>query len=61
MSLAKHQKDYKPEAWKQYTIEELQWWVQLLIKRASHRTNEEKRQKDLYDAGNYMEMLRIKS
>jgi len=56
-NLGKHQKDYKREAWKQYTAEELQWWVHLLTKRASHRTNEDKKKKDLYDASNYEGML----
>lgn len=52
-----HAGDYKDQAWKQYTIEELEWWVKLLTKRASHRTDETKRNKDLYDADNYQAML----
>jgi hypothetical protein len=58
MSLKAHQADYKPAAWKEYTVEELTWWVRLLCKRAGHRDNPEKRHKDLYDAGNYLSMLR---
>jgi hypothetical protein len=52
-----HANDYKNKAWQQYTEEELEWWVRLLTKRAGHRDNEEKRTKDLYDAGNYQAML----
>lgn len=58
MSLKAHEADYKPAAWKEYTAEELAWWVRLLCKRAGHRDNAEKRSKDLYDAGNYLEMFR---
>lgn len=60
MSIEKHQKDYKPEAWKQYTLGELGMWVHLLTKRAGHRSNQEKREKDLYDASNYLWMLQQK-
>jgi hypothetical protein len=56
-NLEKHSGSYKPDAWRQYTPEELQWWVKLLRKRASHRTDEAKRKKDLYDADNYQAML----
>ncbi len=58
MSLQKHEADYKPAAWREYTAEELTWWVRLLCKRAGHRQPGEKRHKDLYDAGNYLSMLR---
>ncbi len=58
MSLKAHEADYKPAAWTEYTAEELTWWVRLLCKRAGHRDNPEKRHKDLYDAGNYLAMLR---
>ena len=60
MSIEKHQKDYKTEAWKNYTIAELGWWVHLLTKRSEHRSNQEKREKDLYDASNYLWMLQQK-
>lgn len=53
-----HEGDYKPASWRQYTVEELRWWVRLLRKRAGHRTDEAKRQKDLYDADNYESMLK---
>jgi hypothetical protein len=52
-----HANDYKNKAWQQYTEEELGWWVRLLTKRAEHRDNEDKKAKDLYDAGNYQAML----
>jgi len=58
--LVLHEKDYKPNAWKTYTIEELSLlgiFVSLLVKRAAHRANREKCQKDLYDAKNYAAML----
>jgi len=55
--LEKHEKDYKKDAWQTYSEVELQWWVSLLRKRASHRSNPEKKAKDLYDADNYQKML----
>lgn len=55
-----HAGDYKPQAWEAYTLAELGWWVHLFAKRAEHRDNAEKRAKDLYDARNYLEMMRAK-
>lgn len=55
-----HQADYKPHAWENYTLAELGWWVHLLTKRAEHRSNSEKRAKDLHDAGNYLSMMEAK-
>lgn len=53
----KNEKDYKEEAWKQYTPEELSQWVSLLSKRATHRANKKKAAKDIADAKSYLEML----
>jgi len=53
----KENKDYKTDAWKEYYIDELQSWVTLLVKRATHRNNIEKAKKDLQDARNYLDML----
>lgn len=58
--LKEHEQDYKAEAWKQYSMAELGQWVNLLCKRAAHRSNPEKREKDLYDAGNYLGMMKAK-
>jgi len=55
-----HQADYKPQAWEAYTLAELGWWVHLLTKRAEHRSNSEKRAKDLHDAQNYLSMMQAK-
>jgi hypothetical protein len=55
--LLAHEEDYRPDAWKQYTLAELAWWVHLLVLRASHRTDAVKRQKDLADAQNYLSMM----
>lgn len=55
-----HQVDYKPQAWEAYTLAELGWWVHLLTKRAEHRSNPEKRAKDLHDASNYLSMMEAK-
>ncbi len=55
--LKKHEKDYKKDSWQEYSEVELQWWVTLLRKRASHRNNYIKMTKDLYDANNYQKML----
>ena len=55
-----HAADYKPQAWEQYTLAELGWWVHLFATRAGHRDNPEKRAKDLYDARNYLAMMAAK-
>lgn len=60
MSIDQHAADYKPQAWEAYTMAELGMWVHLLSTRASHRDNAEKRAKDLYDARNYLDMMRAK-
>lgn len=57
-SISRHDADYSPaDAWRQYTEEELEWWVKLLTKRAGMRTPGPKQDKDRYDAANYQEML----
>jgi hypothetical protein len=55
-TLEKHEVDYKPNAYADYTAEELGWWVKLLTKRAGMRSDSLKRGKDLYDAANYQAM-----
>jgi hypothetical protein len=60
MSIEKHATNYKPQAWEAYTLAELGQWVHLLATRAGHRDNAEKRAKDLYDARNYLDMMRAK-
>lgn len=55
-----HDQDYKEEAWKQYSMQELGNWVHLLSKRAQHRSNLDKCKKDLYDARNYLSMMEEK-
>jgi hypothetical protein len=60
MSIDDHNADYDPpDAWKAYTVEELEWWVRLLRKRAGMRVAGPKRDKDLYDADNYAAMLEV--
>lgn len=53
-----HASDYHNGAWRDYAPLELWWWVHLLRKRAGHRTDPVKRDKDAYDASNYEAMLR---
>ena len=48
---------YKDHSWEDYTPEELGMWVHLFIKRAYHRTQKEKIEKDLTDAQNYLNMM----
>ena len=55
-----HAGDYKSGAWAQYSLAELGMWVHLLATRATHRDNPEKRKKDLYDARNYLDMMRAR-
>lgn len=57
MSIEQHAADYKDDAWRAYSLEELARWVVLLTLRASHRSNIEKREKDLADAQTYAEMF----
>lgn len=59
-SIKSHADKYHESAWRNYSYEELAQWVNLLTKRAGHRTQFEKSQKDLDDANNYMEMLKAK-
>ena len=55
--LGEHQSKFKVKSWKNYTDEELRWWITLLRKRAEHRSDKDKRDKDLKDASNYTLML----
>jgi len=50
--------DYKDRAWEQYTLQELGNWVHNFVKRAGHRTDKAKAEKDLTDASNYLDMMR---
>jgi len=50
--------DYQENAWLQYTIAELGSWVSLLIKRAFHRHDQKKRAKDIFDAAQYLKMMK---
>lgn len=59
-TIEKHNEDYKTDAWKQYSMQELGQWVHLLYTRAQHRDNPVKREKDLQDAINYLEMMKLK-
>ena len=43
-----------------YTLQELGYWVHLLATRSQHRSNPEKRAKDLYDAQNYLDMMQAR-
>jgi hypothetical protein len=56
-SIKEHQPNYKPDAWKTYTISELGDWVHLFLKRAKHRTDKAKARKDVMDAQNYLNMM----
>lgn len=60
MSLEEHEKDYFPEAWEEYSIQELGEWIHLLVTRSTHRKAVEKVKKDLHDAKNYFEMIEKK-
>ncbi len=56
-SCVPYQGDYKRQAWEAYTLAELGQWVHLFAKRAEHRTNMAKRDRDLRDAQNYLHMM----
>jgi len=55
--IERHNEDYKKDAWHEYSLEELGAWVSLLSKRATHRSDLDKAQKDMYDAKNYYRMM----
>ena len=57
MGIEKHQEDYRPNVWQNYSLQELGEWVHLFMKRAGHRSNPEKAAKDIYDARNYLSMM----
>jgi len=59
-TLKKHQKDYRPNAFQEYSPTDLANAVAFLIKRATHRLNTKKAKKDLYDAKNYFGILETK-
>jgi hypothetical protein len=58
--IKKYASRFKSGSWRHYSYEELAQWVNLLTKRATHRTSIEKAHKDLDDAENYLEMLNAK-
>jgi len=59
-SLEHHQKDYNPGDWEDYTLQELGNFVHLLAKRSTHRSDEKKRERDLHDAQNYLNIMQAK-
>ena len=58
--IKEHAHKYKEGAWRDYSYEELAQWINLLTRRASHRTELKKMEKDLNDANNYLAMLKSK-
>ena len=58
--IKEHSDKYQEGTWRLYSYEELAQWVNLLTKRASHRTDIRKAEKDLEDANNYLAMLNAK-
>ena len=58
--IEKYQEDYKEGTWKDYTYSQLGYWVELLMIRASHRANDERRDKDINDARNYLAIMQAK-
>lgn len=59
-NIKKHAGDYNDRAWEEYSFAELGNFVHLLAKRSEHRSNPEKKKKDLYDARNYLSMMDAK-
>lgn len=56
-SIKEYQSKYHKGAWRNYSLQELGMWVHLFVKRASHRADQAKRDKDLTDAQNYLNMM----
>lgn len=59
-SIKAHSADYKNGSFAEYSFEELGHWIHLLMKRATHRANLEKAEKDMYDAQNYLDIMQEK-
>ena len=55
--IKEHAHRFKDGAWRNYSYEELANWVHNLTKRAIHRTEVMKVEKDLVDARNYLAMF----
>ena len=51
-----HSPDYDNGSWREYELWEYGMWAYLLVKRATHRKDGNKREKDLKDAANYWAM-----
>jgi len=58
--IKQHADKFKDGSWRNYSYEELAQWVNLLTKRAGHRNDFNKMEKDLEDANNYLAMLKSK-
>lgn len=56
-SITQHEPKYKANVWQDYTLQELGNWVHLFTKRAGHRSDPEKKAKDLADARDYHAMM----
>lgn len=56
-SIKGHSADYHYSSWQDYTLQELGNWVHLFARRSQHRSNEDKKRKDLEDAQNYLNMM----
>ena len=56
-SIKGHSADYQNHSWQDYTLQELGNWVHLFARRSQHRSNEDKKRKDLEDAQNYLNMM----
>lgn len=55
--IKKHSDKFINGSWREYSFQELGNFIHLLTKRANHRTDYDKAQKDLYDARNYLVMM----
>ena len=56
-SILEFEPDYVPHSWEDYTPAELGSWIHLLLKRSEHRVLRAKKDKDIMDAQNYLDML----
>lgn len=56
-SIKPYADQYHEGAWRSYTVYELGMWIHLLLKRAAHRTDRAKANKDVRDAQNYLDMI----
>jgi hypothetical protein len=59
--IKEHANKYHDGIWREYSFDELAHWTNNFLKRSTHRTNAEKKAKDIKDGLNYARMFLAKA